>query len=262
MAPEIETTAGDIGRFYDRIAPEYDEMTALTERFVQERPFIRLLVERNAVRTALDAGCGSGFHALLLAELGVEVHAVDVSAAMVERLHRHAGQRGVKVTAVQTSLDRLRTTIPTGLDAIFCMGNTLAHLLSADERLRVLGEFAAVLRPGGLLVAQVLNFQRIMGARQKVQHVREVGDVIFLRSYEYHDPFVEFNIFRLRRQRGSITHEVDSVRLLPIYAADLSAQLEASGFADIGLHGSIATDGFVPETSRDLVVLAHRRTVQ
>ena len=262
MVRETEPDEREIARFYDWLAPEYDQMTALHERFAQERPFFRILIERHALRTALDAGCGSGFHSLLLAELGVEVYAADLSAAMVESLGRHARERGVSVTAIEASLTSLRGKIPGDLDAVFCMGNTFAHLLSTGERSRVLGEFAAVLRPGGLLLIQVANFERIMATRQKIQHVREVGEVIYLRTYEYHDPFVGFNVIRLRRGKGGIAPEVDSVTLLPVYAGELSALLQASGFADIRLHGSIATETFVPETSHDLVVLAHRRTDQ
>jgi ubiquinone/menaquinone biosynthesis C-methylase UbiE len=68
-----------VAKFYDALAPDYDTMTGFQKRFVHEKPFFRLLVEKYKIRTVLDAGCGTGFHSLLLAQLGVQVTAIDVS---------------------------------------------------------------------------------------------------------------------------------------------------------------------------------------
>ncbi|MEK6756297.1 MAG: hypothetical protein AABZ02_09115, partial [Bacteroidota bacterium] len=54
----------DVAEFYDALAPDYDTMTGFEKRFVQERPFFRVLIERFGIKSALDAGCGSGFHSM------------------------------------------------------------------------------------------------------------------------------------------------------------------------------------------------------
>ncbi len=51
------------------------------------RPFLAALVKKAGLRprsTLLDAGCGQGFFAALLSELGFTVTGVDVSAAGIE----------------------------------------------------------------------------------------------------------------------------------------------------------------------------------
>ena len=43
----------DIPAFYDRLAPDYDEMTGFGRRFVHEKPFFRLLVENHHIAEAI-----------------------------------------------------------------------------------------------------------------------------------------------------------------------------------------------------------------
>ena len=54
-------------------------MTEFHKRFSNEQAVFNTIVEQYQLRTVLDAGCGTGFHSLILASLGVEVTAVDVS---------------------------------------------------------------------------------------------------------------------------------------------------------------------------------------
>lgn len=53
---------------------------------------------------ALDVGCGLGRHALMLAGLGFEVDALDVSDVAVERLAAVARERRLAIAAAQTDL--------------------------------------------------------------------------------------------------------------------------------------------------------------
>jgi SAM-dependent methyltransferase len=50
---------------------------------------------REEVRSVLDIGCGTGGHALVLADRGYDVHGVDVSEAMLEIARKKAGERAV-----------------------------------------------------------------------------------------------------------------------------------------------------------------------
>lgn len=82
---------------FDREAPVYDEgfgrnpAGLLFRHVFQER--LRLLFPRGA--RVLDLGCGTGEDALFLASLGVKVHAVDVSPAMVAYARAKAARAGL-----------------------------------------------------------------------------------------------------------------------------------------------------------------------
>ena len=263
MAPMIDTaghTLTDIAAFYNRLAPDYDAMTGFEKRFVQERPFFRLLVERNGIRSALDAGSGTGFHALLLAQLGVDVTAVDVSREMMDRLSAHAHAMDLRVRPVIATFQDLREHVRGPFDAVFCLGNSLPHLLTEGDLRRSLKNFHAVLRPGGMLLLQLLNYDRIMSSRTRVQNVRETDGATYVRMYDYEQSgdLIQFNLLRLEKQGSDAGQTHLAVPLRALRSAGLAETLRHSGFTGIRLFGGISMDAYDASTSRDLVVMSTR----
>lgn len=247
-----------ITEFYDKLAPDYDAMTGFEKRFVHERPFFRMLVEKYGMRTALDAGCGTGFHALLLARLGVEVTAVDVSPAMLAIAARHAQEMQLPLHLVESSFQSLPTLAPGPYDAVFSMGNSLAHLLTKEDLAGALAAFASVLVPRGVLFLQNLNYDRIMATKEKIQSIKEGGNATYIRSYEYGDEVIHFHILKLVRQGAGVMHDLITVDLRPVLQGELVEMLGAAGFDDVRTYGGVSMEEFQIQTSRDLVVLARK----
>ncbi len=251
-----ESLLADAAEFYDNLAGEYDSMTGFDKRFVHERPFFNLLVQRFGITTALDAGAGTGFHSLLLGQLGVHMMAMDVSNKMLERVKAHAKDLHLKIDIVESTFQDMPHRLNKKFDAVVCMGNSLPHLLTREELVQSLKNFSAVLRPGGILFIQILNYARILTSRERIQSVKEAGAITFVRFYEFHEESVVFNILRLKKKEGRLIHKLDSVKLRPILKPELTNALHEAGFDDLRIHGSIALDDFCEETSKDLVVLA------
>jgi len=247
-----------ISEFYDLLAPDYDSMTGFEKRFVQERPFFRLLVERYGVKTALDAGCGSGFHSLILSELGVRVTAVDASAQMVQLTKGHAQARDVSVEALVASFEELGGVLKKQFDAVFVMGNSLPHIAKTEGLKRALKNFFNLLKPDGILFTQNLNYDRILAHREQVQNVKEVGEKTFVRSYEYDQDGILFNIVTRTSSGGKPEERSQTIRLKPLLQNDFVGLLTEAGFADVKLFGGISMEPFNPESSKDLVVLARK----
>lgn len=251
-----KTNLEEIERFYDGLAPRYDAMTGFQRRFAQEKPFFRLLVENNGVKTAIDAGCGTGFHSLLLAQLGVHVTAVDVSEEMLSLVRAHATDMGVRIGTLHSTFQSLAAKGLAGTDAVFCLGNSLSHLLTPEDLRESMRNFVRVLRPGGIFFAQLLNYERILSKRERVQSVKEEGGSMYVRFYDYGDAFLLFNILTIRRSPSGLIPELQSVRLRPLCRRDLVEAMEGAGFGEVRTFGSIAMEEFSPEESRDLVLLA------
>jgi SAM-dependent methyltransferase len=108
--------------------------------------FDRLAKAGDLVGSVLDAGCGTGEHALLAASLGHEVLGVDLSAKAIDLAVTKAAERGVKARfLVEDALglfdlgERFETVLDCGL----------FHVLDDDERERYVESLAAVLPAGG-----------------------------------------------------------------------------------------------------------------
>jgi glycine/sarcosine N-methyltransferase len=247
---------GDVRRFYDSLAPDYDLMTSFDERFVKERPWFEAIVSKFAVRSALDAGCGTGFHSILLSRLGVTVAGVDASPAMIERARENARRLNSAVTLHTGAFSEISSIMegvsgsPGQFDAVFCLGNTLVHCLTDALLGEALLNFRSVLRPGGVLVVQILNYDRILSEKKELLGKREAGGMTFERRYSYQGETVTFTVTRGER--------MDSVTLRPLTRGMLETACTAAGFRDVSVFGDLAMGMFNPAVSTDLVLTALR----
>ncbi len=94
----------------------------------------------------LDAGCGSGEHALLAAARGADAVGVDISPRAIGQARRKAAERGLAVrfeVGDALSLDELGLTFDTVIDS------GLFHVFDDADRARYVASLASVLPSGG-----------------------------------------------------------------------------------------------------------------
>lgn len=251
-------TADSIASFYDTLAIDYDEMTEFEKRFAREKLFFQNLIRRYGIASAMDAGCGTGFHSLLLAQLGVRVVAVDISENMLHRLALHARAMSLKIKMVHSSFEDIRKNLRQKVDAVFSMGNSLPHLLSKKALRRTVKGFAASIMRSGILLVQILNYDRILASRERIQSIKEVNGKTFIRFYDYEGQRLRFNILSIRKQGSGLRHELNSVTLRPILSKELAELVNECGFGNVKLYGNISLSPYEPQKSHDLIILARR----
>jgi glycine/sarcosine N-methyltransferase len=248
-----------ITEFYDLLSSEYDEMTGFPDRFNKERSFFTSLIQRDNIQTVLDAGCGTGFHSLLLAQLGVDVTGVDISAEMLRELKSHARAMNQKIKTKNCKFSDIRKELDTTFDAVICMGNSLAHLLSIGELQRSVRNFFEILNPGGILVVQILNYERILKQKQRIVNIKESGDKMFVRFYDFLPRNIIFNILTIDKRVSMHTHRLQSVELCPIREREIRTILRSVGFTSLQVFGNIQRDPFVSSSSSDLITITKKR---
>jgi SAM-dependent methyltransferase len=135
----------------------------------------------------LELGVGTGRLALPLAAAGVEVHGVDASSAMVERLRAKPG--GVDVPVLVGDFAERLPEVPGGFAVVLVTFNTFFNLVAPGAQARCLDLARHVLRPGGVLVIEAFVPAedpvpsgvdvRSVGTEEVVLSVfRSVGDVV------------------------------------------------------------------------------------
>jgi len=108
----------------------------------------RLASEGRLAGTVLDAGCGTGDNALLVASLGLPVLGVDVAETALTIARAKAAERGLEVefaVADALHLERVGRQFETVLDS------GLFHTFDADERPHYVASLASVTAHGGTL---------------------------------------------------------------------------------------------------------------
>lgn len=245
---------------YDDFSADYDRFVDWPARLAHELPFLEQLFQAYKVRTVLDAACGTGQHALELARHGYRTTGADLSAGMIDHARQLAAESRLDVPFVEAGLGQLALAFSKPFDALLCLGNSLPHLLSEAEVQAALADFAAVLRPGGLLIVQNRNYDRVWAQRERFMplqtHREGEREWLFLRFMDYHEHTLTFNIVTLTRE-GSVWHyRVGSTDLRPILQAELAGWLSAAGFEDIVFFGGYDGAPFDAQSSRDQIVVA------
>ena len=134
---------------YDRWAEVYD--TELNPLVQLEEPVVRAWISAPRGLRVADVGCGTGRHALWLAEGGAEVDAFDASVGMMAKAREKLAEHGVRF---QEHL------LPAPLPVADATYDAVLFALVADHVEQLEAAFCdlrRVLKPGGTLVFTVLH---------------------------------------------------------------------------------------------------------
>jgi SAM-dependent methyltransferase len=242
--------------FYNYLGEDYDLMTRFDVRMKKDRPVFESLINAFGFKRALDAGCGSGFHSIVLSNLGLEVSGIDSSKKMIELAKSNAKRYQISANFIEADFTNFTKYINTRFDSIFCLGNSLAHLLNRDELDIAVGNFRQVLDPGGSLIIQLLNYAKILKQRQRIVGITEGGNKIFVRFYDFKEALIQFNILTIKREKSGFSHQWISTQLYPWRLEELKPSLRAHGFKQIQLFSDLARNEFDEASSQNLVVFA------
>jgi len=111
-----------------------------------QQAFLRLADRGLLSGRLLDAGCGTGEHALLAAARGAEAMGVDISPRAIAKARGKAAERGLPArfeVADVLSLGQLGMTFDTVIDS------GVFHVFDDENRARYVTSLAKALRPGG-----------------------------------------------------------------------------------------------------------------
>jgi ubiquinone/menaquinone biosynthesis C-methylase UbiE len=141
-------------RYHDAAASEYDSKWGIDFGELGQRQVASKLhkalgpLRRPVFGDALEIGAGTGYFSLNLLQTGAitRATATDISPGMLGTLRRTASGLGLEVETVKTEAERL----PFGEDSFdLVFGHAVLHHIPDLER--AFGEFARVLRPGGVV---------------------------------------------------------------------------------------------------------------
>jgi len=258
---------------YDTFSSDYDRFVNWENRLAYELPFLEEQLKAvggppGQMPRVLDAACATGMHVIALARRGYPASGADLSAAMIERARANAVVAGVEARFEAAGFGSLEAAFGRqSFDALLCLGNSLPHLLNRQALAGALADFAACLRPGGLLLVQNRNFDAVLASRERWMepqaHREGEREWLFLRFYDYEpDGLINFNVLTLTRGAPGAPdpeawqQRAASSRLYPLRAEEAASLLCEAGFCQIALYGDMAGSPFDPAKSGNLVIAA------
>jgi SAM-dependent methyltransferase len=123
----------------------------------QEAAFVEKLLHthsKSLVREILDLGCGTGRHAIALAQRGFRVHGIDLSDEMLTRAREHSGrlQKSTRDLLSFELGDIRAINLNREFDAVISLFHVMSYQTNDADFLAALAVARRHLRPGGLFL--------------------------------------------------------------------------------------------------------------
>lgn len=249
--------------FYDRLAKFFDVMTDWQSRLAVELPFVEAVFARHNVQAVLDCACGTGGHALALAQRGYRVTGSDISAQMIARAEANAARAGVAIPFRVARFQDLYATFGAQFDAVLCLGNSLPHVLTDSAALESVLNLRVCLRAGGVLILHNLNYDKRWKEKPRWFAVNsgtlDNRETLVWRFADYDDAagLITFNLALFtKNENGAWSVDVQSTPQRPYRHAEIEMLLRRAGFREIAFYGNLQGAPFDAEQSADVVAVA------
>lgn len=208
-------------------------------------------------RRLLDVTCGPGLYATALAQRGVHVTGVDFGPASIAYAKELADEKGVngRCQFIQQDVRQMDFAGREFDSATFIYGQLA--VFTREEAQQLLQQVAHSLRPGGRLVVELLNQDRVDKADSTWWYTDDTGlwgDAPFLHLGErqwHTDAQISYERFHILHLE---TGQLDEVHLCDqTYAVDeMVAMMKEAGFASVDVYP--AWDGLALYDAEEWVV--------
>ena len=159
------------GEYVQSFVRKWDELINWDARSSSEGDFFINLLQERGVKRILDVATGTGFHSIRLLKAGFEVVSADGSPEMLAQAFENAKKAGFIMRTIQADWRWLSRDIHNKFDAVICLGNSLTHLFSEQDRRKALAEFYAALKHDGVLILDQRNYDGILDQGFSSKHI-------------------------------------------------------------------------------------------
>ena len=230
--------------FYDDLADDYHLMFRDWDVSMEyQASVLSAVIEAGTKRSAgrvLDCSCGIGTQAIGLARLGgASMIGTDLSPRAATRAAREATARGVSLPTAAADMRAL--PFAEGVfDVVLSADNSVPHLLTPDALTAGLAEMRRVLRPDGLLLLTVRDYDELRAKRPTTTppqvSEQEAGRAIAFQLWHWHPDGERYDLehFQLVPTGGDRWDvRVRRATYWALTRAQLAEYATAAGFRDV-----------------------------
>jgi SAM-dependent methyltransferase len=250
MAGAYETLAAD----YDWM---YDDDALANGRAINHPAAARLLQRITPTSAVLDAACGTGVDAAALARRGFTVWAADGSEAMAEAAAARFRREQLAIPVLRSPWTDLPTATDERFDVVLCVGNSLVHAAGSDAMVQALTGLRRMARPGGYVVIDSRNWEKLHAERQIVQIADRVVTrggrrCLVLYAWEVPDRLGDEHIAHLVfvfEDGGRVEPHEYRITFRPFTLGELRARLELAGLREVDTDFDASRDRYAVVTA-------------
>lgn len=222
---------------YHALASSYDRLTNDVD-YAAVVDFYRQILEREqlAPRTAVDLACGTGNVALLLAKMGMQVTAVDMSEDMLCVASRKAQELDLPVVFVRQKLQQLR--LPRGVDLAVCALDSMDYLTVPAQCREAIRRVYKALNPGGCFIFDVNTPEKLRAMDGQV-FLDEDDDVycVWRGAFDKDTNICAYGMDLFQRRGNVWQRSFEEHREYAYTQKQLIGYLRDAGFTHIAVYG-------------------------
>lgn len=220
------------------------------------RPTVDHLAALAGSGAALELAIGTGRVAIPLAERGVPVTGIELSAPMVAKLHEKVGTDPIPVVVG----DMATTRVPGEFSLVYLVFNTISNLLTQQEQVECFRNAALHLSPGGRFVIELWVPQlRQLPPGAPAAVFASTPGYVGLDDYDVLTQGVVSHHFRYGRGRDA-THAISPHRY--IWPAELDLMGQLAGFELEARYGDWDRSAFTADSRSHVSVYRLSESLQ
>ncbi len=235
---------------YHNLALSYDRLTSDVDySAVVDFYWDILKKEKIEPRTAVDLACGTGSVALLLAEKGLQVTAVDLSEEMLSVAAQKAQDIANPPCFVCQALQKLQ--LPRGVDLAVCALDSLDYIINPADCAEAIRRVYRVLNPGGCFIFDVNTPDKLRAMDGQV-FLDEDDDVycVWRGEFDEETNTCSYGMDLFQRQGKHWLRSFEEHQEYAYSAEQLVGFLRAAGFTAIRVFGDRKFAAPVPGEQR------------
>jgi glycine/sarcosine N-methyltransferase len=245
---------------YEMLAADYDWLfddDAVADGGAISQPAAARLLQRvSRTSVVLDAACGTGIDAAVLARRGFTVWAADGSEAMAGGAAARFRRERLAIPLLRCRWADLPAATGERFDVVLCTGNALVHAAGRDAMVQALTGLRRMARPGGHVVVDSRNWEKLHAGRQIVQVAGRVVTrggrrCLVFYAWEVPDRLGEEHIAHLVfvfEDGGQVEPHEHVITFRPFTIGELRARLELAGLREIDTDFDASRDRYAVVT--------------
>lgn len=234
--------------FYNHLSDFYDRMVNFDSLVGNRINFLRNFSK--GYQSALDIGCGTGADTIALSKLGLNTTGIDPSSEMIAKAKMNCEKYSVNPGLFPASIIDFYHRETDFFDLIVSMGNTFANIDYSELR-EIFAIIYEILRKGGTVVFQIINYMRVMAQNDLFINRYEDDKLVIERKYIKSNDLI-FNI-TITDKISSEIKEFNTIIYPHTYPIILDLCIRA-GFNRISTYGSNKLENFSETNSKDLII--------
>jgi len=244
---------------FDLYAHEYDLITNASAREAYHAKEVQALIDRFQPTSVLDAGCASGLTSALFARQGIRTVGLDRAAGMITMAREKYSGSDLPLTFRRGDFEKLPRSMDGRFDLVVCLANSISGLTSRRDLQTAFINFRRVLKPGGRLVVQALNYEAIKEGEIFPIKATENDGILYLRYARRRGRTQEIHVVRLDMKKTPFSFEPFCHEFDNFTATEVVRAAEKARYNSIRKYASLYLDRRFGRKARDLVLIARKR---